>query len=87
MCRTAEELSKRDIFCCLKRSIRRKVPHFVCPAENAVHKTSYRCELADALMGIVNGPCAECVCSIEFHDDPKKTSPSSNRRPRVNQSA
>ena len=38
--RTAEGLSKRDIIRCLKRYVIREVFHLVCPAENAVLKTS-----------------------------------------------
>ena len=38
--RTTERLSKRDIIRCLKRYVIREVFHLVCPAENAVLKTS-----------------------------------------------
>ena len=38
--RTTEGLSKRDIIRCLKRYVIREVFHLVCPAENAVQKTS-----------------------------------------------
>jgi hypothetical protein len=38
--RTTEGLSKRDIIRCLKRYVIREVSHLVCPAENAVLKTS-----------------------------------------------
>ena len=40
--RTTEGFSKRDIIHCLKRYVIREVFHLVCPAENAVLKTSWQ---------------------------------------------